>query len=516
MTGPWHRRLLGVALALSLGARVVAAQDPRPAVIVQVAGATLYLNLGSDDGVNTGDTLAVRRARSGPIVGTLHVIGASARRSVLGFVGAAFPATRGDTLYVSVGSVAVAAPTVVADAATPPIRAPPPAARLRSDGAVAFELWGTHNETIGLGADPVRSTQDVAMPTLRFHTMVSGPHGVLRVNLRAQQRTGPEGLWDRQNRIRIYQARYDLTAGRAQITAGRFFSDFDHQSAFWDGASLRLGLTPGFSVGVAAGFEPERANEEVRFTRPKVAGFLGTRLTRANVDLATDVAVTQTIPRDSILRRTGADLALRLRIGRFSLSQDLETVLPAPGGDWQVARAILRSSFPVGQRGSVYATAISDRFIPLDTAILTPFSRRERVTAGYSGALRRGGFLDVNASVNDPSGALRGYAAGTTLSLPRILALGTVSLHASWFDDGYGTGWLASPAIERPFGATRLRAGYQYYRVDQRSYSTDTHGVDLRLWTPFGTRTSGVLQVSERFGPNLRSTAVFTSLEWRF
>jgi hypothetical protein len=378
------------------------------------------------------------------------------------------------------------------------------------------EMWGSHSETVGLGADPVRTTRDVGMPAVRFNTFVSGDRSTFRFNVRAQQRTGPQSLWDRQTRVRIYEARYDRRAGPARITLGRFFSDFDHQSAFWDGASVRLGDERGITGGVAAGFEPERGNEEFTATRPKAAAFVGTRHGNARVDLVTDFAVTQTMPKDRAQWRTGADLAMRLRVGRFTLSQDLEATPPTPMGRWGISRFVLRMSLPAGPRGYVYATALSDRLTPLDTTFLAPFARRERVTSGYGLSLANGTYLDLNASVNDPSGPRQGYAAGATVSVPKAIGAGTLSLHTSWFDDGRGSGVFASPSLEYRVGTARVRGGYQFYQVDQEAYAMSTHGADLRLWQPFGERFTGVLQVTERVGHNLHSATVFTSIEVRF
>ncbi len=516
------RRVAGCAAlfgGLALPAASLAQATPRRAVVVQVAGATLYLNAGTDAGLRTGDTLLVRRVIDGPLAGSLVVVGASATRSVLSFAGPAFSVTRGDTLLYVPRAEASAAVSVAVPA-TPPARAPPVAApaqpRARVDGTVGVEMWGSHSETVGLGSQPLRTTRDIGMPAVRFNTLVSGDRSSLRVNIRAQQLTGPDGLWDNQTRIRIYEARYDLRLRGAQLTVGRFYSDFDHMSAFWDGASVRFGDEQGLSAGVAAGFEPERGNEIVSFDRPKASAFVGTRHRGERVSLETDLAFTQTMPSDRAQWRSGADFALYLRAGRFSLTGDLEATPPTPMGRWGVSRAQLRTSMPAGQRGTFYAAAVSDRLTPLDTALLAPFSRRDRVTSGFSLFTAGGAFFDVNASLNDPGQDASGYAAGATLSVPRVLAGGTVSMHGSWFDDGNGTGFLASPAVEYRLRGARIRGGYQFYSVDQPSGMVQSHAVDLRLWQPFGPRMSGVLQASQRFGHNLSSTTLFTSFEVRF
>lgn len=178
------------------------------------------------------------------------------------FAGTPFPVTRGDTLFISARprDAVTGMPTPVAMAAARPRAPPAVASGPRVDGAVALEMYGSHSETVGLGADSIRTTRDIGMPAVRFNTMVSGDRTRFRLSMRAQQRTGPTSVWDRSTRIRIYEARLERSIGAARLTMGRFYSDFDHQSAFWDGASVRFGDGRGVSAGVAAGFEPERGN----------------------------------------------------------------------------------------------------------------------------------------------------------------------------------------------------------------------------------------------------------------
>lgn len=521
------RRLSGLALAILLLSRAGEAQTPRPAVVVQVAGATLYLNVGSDSGLRAGDTLAVRRQAAGPTVGALTVLAATPTRAVLGFAGPAFPITRGDTIHLTPqrGGESRAGASAAGVAVTTPGSGAPPsgsvadrssAPRWRREGSMGAELWGSHTETIGLGADPVRSTRDIGIPALRLNGIAQAEQSRFRVNLRAEQRAGPATVWDRQTRLRVYEARFDRSIGAAQLTAGRFYSDFDHQSAFWDGVSLRVAASRAWSFGAAAGFEPARGNEEPSFETPKVAGYVGLRRGDARYDISGDFALTQTLPQQAAQRRSGADLALRLRIGRVSISQDLEAAPPAASLGWELSRVALRASAPVGPRGQAYASAVSDRFTPLDTAFLLPFTRRERVTAGYSLSTAGGGFVDINATVNDPRGDRSGYALGSTVAWPNVLPTATALMHGTWFDDGLGTGLLMSPALEYRLRGARLRGGYQFFYTSYPAYAAQTHGIDLRIWKPLGARSAGVLQLTERLGAHQRSTTLFSSFEWRF
>ena len=59
----------------------------------------------------------------------------------------------------------------------------------------------------------------------------------------ASRRSGPATLFDQPTALRIYEARFDQGIGRgsARISIGRFLSNFDHSSGYWDGAMVRVG-----------------------------------------------------------------------------------------------------------------------------------------------------------------------------------------------------------------------------------------------------------------------------------
>ncbi|MBP8136815.1 MAG: hypothetical protein KAY61_01320, partial [Candidatus Eisenbacteria bacterium] len=213
------RRVL-LAVLWVLGARALDAQAPRPTVVVQIAGANVYLNVGADSGIVTGDTVAVRKRADAAPVGALTVVSATRTRSVLTFAGTPFPVTRGDTLFISARprDAVTGMPAPVAMAATRPRAPPAMASGPRVDGAVALEMYGSHSETVGLGADPIRTTRDIGMPAVRFNTMVSGDRTRFRLSMRAQQRTGPTSVWDRSTRIRVYEARLERSIGAARLT----------------------------------------------------------------------------------------------------------------------------------------------------------------------------------------------------------------------------------------------------------------------------------------------------------
>lgn len=511
----------GSAAAQQTAAPVAAGPGaPRPTLVVQIAGANLYLDAGLEAGVRTGDTLIIRRLPTASPIGSAVVVASTARRSMVAFVGTPFTATRGDSLYftpVSGGAQAIAA----ALGPTPTTRDPPrvlPRAvgrGPRMDGALGLEMWGAHSETIGLGADPIRTTRNIGIPALRLRSRIADQNSSLDLNVRAEHRTGPVSVFDRATRVRVYEARYDRRMGSATLSAGRFFSDFDHASGFWDGVSLRLGDFQGLFGGVAAGFEPLRGNEEFSTEVPKAAVFIGTRRNSERTDVSTDLAFHRTFAKDIARERSVVDFAFRLRSGRFSVAQDVEASPPTPLGRWGISRFILRGAASFG-RADLYASAVSDRPLVLDTAWVFPLARRERIATGFSVSSARGFFGDVNVAINGPRDSVPGYSAGVMASFPEVIGSGTVSVSGSYFTSDASTGITASPSLEFRLGKARIRGGYQFYAIDSPVYSLTTHGVDFRFSQSLSTRTNWVLQVNSRMSDRIQSTNVFSSFELRF
>lgn len=520
---------LGAALALAptglAGQGVVAPPPgPRPAVVVQVAGATIYVGVGTDSGMTTGDTVTVRRAPTAVPVGSAIVVGATAARSLLAFVGAPFPVTRGDTLYLSPG-------VVTAQAAAARIAARPPAAptpsRVRSEvgrpqrstrrsySALGVEVWGAHTDLTGAGTDPVHLARDVAIPAVRFRTSVSDEASSYDLNLRAEHRTGPTTVFDRQAVLRVHSARYDRRLGATEVTAGRFYSDFDHASGFWDGVRLRVGDRSGSYAGVAAGFEPEWGNERFSTEIPKAALFAGTSRSTSRADLSTEIAFHRTFAPAYSRQRQAIDWSLALRIGRYGITQELEASPPTLNGTWGFSRHIVRGTAAFGAT-ELYGAAVSDRPLTFDTAWTGLPERRERVSAGLNWRSPGGAFVDVNAAVSGPRDPASGVSTGAMASIPDLFAGATLLVSGSYFRGDGSRGLTFSPSVEHRFGDSRVRGGYQYFRAEGTADPYVTHGVDARYALSFGGRMELVVQVSGRLGQHARSMSVFTSLERRF
>jgi hypothetical protein len=501
-------------MALMLVPRLISAQEPLKRVtVVQVAGANLYLNAGTDSGVRTGDTLTVSRARTGAPVGAFAVIATTSTSSIVGFVGTPFPVTRGDSLFIKPGAPPAAAPA--AQAATPPRTRVTLRATSHSSGAVGLEASGSTTTIIGLGADPLQTRQDVATPALRFRWGLDNPGSgtALNLNFTAEHRAGPSGLFYPQNSLRIYEARLDQSIGHdaARVSLGRFLALFDHSSGYWDGMMVHFAPTQKLSGGFAAGYEPLRANETFSTDTLKYAGFLSWRSRYYHAD----AAVHQTMEHAFRPDRPIFDWSQRLDAGAVRLLQDLQVQTDPFSGRWTVSRFQARAAASMGPRDEIYAAAVSDLPPAIDTAFTLPLSRRERGSIGIAHHTGRF-FVDLDGSVSAPRDrANRGYAGGLSFGLPPIRGV-SLGGSGSYFYTPVFWGVMANPSLELRGSGLRARLGYEYFLSRAALYSVTTHGGDFLISHSLARDVEWTARINGRYGSNIRSVGFYTGMEVRF
>jgi hypothetical protein len=453
-----------------------------------------------------------------PVAGAFQVLSVSGSRALVGFLGSPFPVTRGDSLFLVLGAArqVVAAPAKRGDTVA---RARPRARGRPSSGSIGVEVNGARTITYGLGADPLRTQHDFASPAVRFRwggeNLASGTG--IGLNLTAIHRTGPRSLFERQTSVRVYEAQVsqDFASGRARLSVGRLLSSFDHASGYWDGAVLRIGRTRGLSAGVAAGFEPERANETFTTDVPKYAAFVNLRTDHRQVRYRSDLAFHRMLPRGVLPHQSSFDWSQRFDTPLAHLGHDLEVGLEPGTGKWKVSRFQARASVTASRTLEVWAPAVSDHPPVLDTLpAFQPF-RRERAGIGISHRSARF-FTDLDFSVNAPRDATRGYSAGAALGLSGLLGKMTVTVSGNYFTFLSTRGVLASPSIEYVLAGIRTRLGYQFMLTEGSRYSVLTHGADLMVSRRVSSRVDWLTRLHVLYGTNLRSAGLYTSLDLRF
>ncbi len=526
--------LAAAALAVALGHAPLRAQAVPPRITVrvrQVAGASLYLDVGTDQGLAAGDTLTVARDTLTAPVGRLTVTAASPTRSVLTFAGPAFPVTRGAGLALTLAR-APSAP--VPEGARPALAAvhdptqPPGPSRAggggpphgdrprpRPHGRVGVDV-ATLRSTTRFGETPSAEVgRTFATPAFRLD--LTAPEAVggfdLRLGARLAYRYADQDLGEAAASARVYAAALDRRFQRIplRLELGRFHAPDEVYSGFWDGIHARWG-GPWLGVGVLVGFQPDRWNERPSLERRKASVVLDATRRGAGWSWSGDLSAHTVGATDSLPAHAFAGLSQRLGAGELRLAQDLQADRDPDSGRWRVSRLDVRASVAVSAKVDLRA-AYSRRESYLDWRPAEVFDRRrDRVSAGL--AVRAGSgrlAADVSRSTEPGSGPATGYSASL---LAPGLAPGPASLEAtaSYWKGEAGRLMTAAPAVSMALGDARLRLGYRMYRSDYLQRSLTTQGGEASADVGLGPGLRASVRIRVERGASLRSDALTFTL----
>lgn len=519
--------MLVAMLLLAVPAR--AQEASLDVVVTYIAGTDLYLDAGADEGVADGDTLAVYR--DGAYLGDVRVVSSTASRAVVTFAGDPFPVTRGTVLRVTFAPP----PTDIATPSDEPTGAPEaePAAerpsllgetdrreakrpeaprKPRLDGRLLLQMNSLRSVTSwsSSAADAVRL---FLTPTLALRAAASHLPGDVRVdaNLRASYRYDDAGAIGRARAVRVYSLSVRKAFDFVQIRGGRFYNTHERFSGYWDGLLARVGgRSAGF--GLAAGFQPEFWNEQPFTTLPKVSAFADYAYRSDVLRYDADVSFHQVRPRDDRPVHTFAGLDHGVRWRGARLDQTLQVDRDPATGSWVVSRLLLRGTVPLLDGVQAHA-----RY-----SLRQPYSlwRTDRVFADRRDELGGGLYLclgpatvttDVRAS--RWAGGRDSYSGSASLRLPqtRLLDLGFAASASYWTSDDRRALHLA-PGLSRSFGAVRTRLAYRYYRTVSPFRTLTTHAADLSVSVPLGDRLRASMHARSRYGGQLSSYSLFTTL----
>jgi hypothetical protein len=525
-TEPGIRLALGVVLSVLAG-RAQAQEPTRVTVVVeQLAGNNVYLNAGTVMGIRTNDTLGVHREQEGPELGRFLIVNSTAKRSVVTFIGAPFPITRGDSLHLDIrpSSVPVAAgrkarradpstPTLPRSTGTQPARQAP-----HVSGRLSFDFSSIHSETEGLGGDPEKVKRDFNTPTAGLRMRVSQLPGGFQINtsVRVSHRSSTANLIEPSTSVRVYEASLERSfqALPLSIQLGRFYNRYETYSGYWDGLLLHYGKR--FGIGAALGFEPDRLNQALSSDVPKYSVFLDYRHQGRSAGYRADVSFHQVRSDDGTPHHTFVGLSQRVRVRRFSLSQNLQVDRNPESDRWVVTRAQARASVPLGKRADFHAGYTLRQPYQFGRSMdVIPF-RRDHVNVGLTFWVGNG-TVSADVSAADQEGQARYYNYSSSLSFPRTGVWGlSVSVAGSYWTEDTNKGLLLSPVLSRSFGVLRSRLNYQYYRSETERYTITSHAADVSLSFPLSARIRSTLRARVSQGDNLSSTGLYTSLWMAF
>jgi hypothetical protein len=551
MASPGMRRWWGAVLLFALLAAAASAQEVRiPAQVTYIAGQNAYLDAGTDDGLAANDTLTALREER--VLGRLHVVSATADRAVVGFAGAPFALTLGDRLVLVKAAPAPSPAPPAAPEEPPPAQPerpsileqpPPPAASAAS--APALEVSGR----LQLGVDGLSSstragdtgpafTRTFAQPFAALRATVEHLPGGLRLDahLRTAYRYATPTPYDRPADVRVYQLSAEKAFRGFEVRAGRFNNRYDRFSGYWDGLLLHVGNDER-GVGVAAGFQPDYADEAPSGDLPKYTAFahhafhIPTGGDGEDRDDGVRVDVTalggQVLPRgDSMQARTFAGAQQTAYARGFSLSSEFLVDQDPETGDWVLSRLGGRASATVVPGFRLNAFALSRRSYLLLDDLQLLLDRSTRVGGGASVTVAGGPLpgatfrADVSNATTVGVPGTRSFSGG--FSIPRLPGAG-VGLSADatvWTqddpEDGPRRGIYGGAGIDRSFGSLYARAGYRYQQSPYLpGQALVSHGLDALLQVPLTPRVAFTLQASALFGDQLSSTRLYTALWYR-
>jgi hypothetical protein len=521
---------------VSASADTVARSGLVPALVDQVAGATIYLRAGTAAGLAAGDTLAVARDSAGRAVGRVTIVAATAERSVATFAGPAFLVTRGQTLYLRPGErppPAIAAGggeetgRPEAPGRTPSGKpagtGPAPPVGPTASGRVALDLELRRSVTKYGGGDPVSTTRTFASPSVWLQTAVRDlPGGLsLDASARVTQRISDPSIVDPRTSPEIYEAslgkRFETVP--LDLRLGRFYSPYDPFGGYWDGLMLHYGSTVG--GGVAVGFEPDRSNQAPQTELPKASAFLDFRSPAGSpVGYTGTLSFTAMRPSTSsgLADHTFAGVSQRLRVGRWYLTQDAQLDREPSGSGWTLTRARLWASGPLSRVLSVRGGL--SRYRPYlywmaDSVLLS--YRRDEASGGFTVRLP-GGSFGADAGIDRDQGLGTGHSYSTYLGLGRFLPLGLgFDATATWFTNGQTRVLTASSHFSKYLGGASARFGYQLYRSETtRGIWLMSHAIDAGLDVPIARGFRYSILGQFRIGGGLGETRLYTSLSRSF
>jgi hypothetical protein len=279
-----HFRAL-LLLLLIAASRDVNAQTPPSGRITYLTSSTAYVDLGTNQGVDVGDTLLV--TKDGRAIARLLVSTVASKSLSATILSKTQPLAEGDAVIaVTVRAprqatrlvtpdTAARAPSTVATA-TPPAQ-PLPATSTTSNvfhGRVGMQYHGMYNDT--------RAALDFSQPAMVLNFIVDRIGGAplqfsYYSNSRydALQQQSRSGVGESRLNNRVYEAvlRYGDEQTPVQAWLGRFVAPAVGGVGTFDGA-MGVYRNSGLQAGLVGGSQPGWQRSDVQLTNPKYAAFV--------------------------------------------------------------------------------------------------------------------------------------------------------------------------------------------------------------------------------------------------
>jgi hypothetical protein len=267
-------------------------------------------------------------------------------------------------------------------------------------------------------------------------------------------------------------------------------------------------------LGLAGGFQPRSGDEAFSTATPKLTAFAGFRTSGNAASWDADLSAHIWRPSDGTPDRTFVGFSQRLLVNGVRLDHLMEVDRGATGS-WDLTRFYARAGVPLGSGLELSAEYWRDRLHWWDQQPDSLVPWRERASAGLnygSGGMWISG--DVTMLLSGTSVVGRTFTG--SLRLP--LFAGRVSLDgaASYWTQGTSSGLVATPTLAWQLGAVRPGLSYEFFRSQAMGATTTSHGGMASVSVPLAQRLQWLLQLRVRYGQNLQSAGLYSSLRVTF
>lgn len=508
---------LRVSLAvLAIGALVaprLAAQNPSvEATVVEIAGANVYLDIGSEQGLDANDTVQVARADDGSALGRLVILQTASTRAVATFADRPFALTRGVSLRIALPGPAMQATGPTTVAASPPTLAPQSAPPPSLHGRFSLDVDGNRTVTHWLSNTELRTTRTYSTPSASLQLDGRDLPGGFRfqTRVRTTYRYSSPNIVDPSQAVDVYQLSVARDFGSVLgIEAGRFYSRYERYGGYYDGAQLRLG-TEHLGIGAAAGFQPSRGDQGFTTDYPKYGVFAMWGAEGTAFRYTSSASFDRLLPRNGEPNETFAGWSQRLSVGPWRASTDVRVDRRA-SGSWLLTQLQLRTGVRLAAGLSLDARASRYESPGSILSFLGLGGRRDEGGIGLT-AFGRVGTVGLDLGATRTAGGPTSQNASASFALARPVFLGAAlsGSVALWHRSGAST-LLANVGLTRYLGAVQTRAGYQLYRTTGFAMTT-THAADLSINFPLGPRVGGSTRLHFQRGTNLDAMAIYAGL----
>lgn len=513
--------LAAIALLLFLSGvcqtRASAQETPLGVLVEQIAGASIYLRAGTDDGISVDDTLLVVDDSGERTIGALIVIGATAGRSVVSFLDDPFPLTRGTMLSIRMGAgAAIAEPARETPSAEPGPQVPAASQSYpQVSGRLSFQLNALESTTRWQSNEEVSVGRQFATPSMGLRLNVSDlPGGVeFTSNVRGSYRYSSDDLVQPVHSARVYQMGVEKSfkAVPVQFQIGRFYNRYESFSGYWDGVLLHYG-DEGLGFGFAAGFDPDRGNEGLSSDMPKYTAFVDFNHVGDGVAYYSDLSFHQLLPRENLADQTSLGWSQRLTLRRTRLGTDIQVHRDPETNSWSMTRLHTNGSVPITSRVSLLARYAFDR---PEYRFYSPgmFSyERQQASVGLR-YWDRGGNASLHVTTNKFNEGDLSYSVSSSFGITRtpLMELGFHGAGSIWLMESTRVVDL-SAGVDRAFGRVQSRASYRFYQTVGANSTLLSHMVDAGFVFPLGQRVYSTLNGRLQRGRNQTASSIFVSL----